>query len=169
MVYRTVLKTCCSHPPTLFALIIGISRYKHPEVPDLPGAVKDVNAVVTFLSSDLDVSEDRIVILRDKQATRKAVLEALRRLAQDDTINTQDPILVYYAGHGGEAPPPKDWVASSPNGMIQMLVPYDFSFEGSKDHKGQGIFDITLSRILNDIAIKKSDNIASPFLNIVGT
>ncbi|KAG6913333.1 hypothetical protein DXG01_007621 [Tephrocybe rancida] len=149
-----------SPAPSLFALIIGISKYRHPEVPDLPGAANDANTVKRFLTSEVGISKERIVNLRDEQATWRTILEALHKLARESAISMQDPILIYYAGHGAEAPSPvPGWEASSPNGMIQMLVPHDFTFEGSKEHRGQGIFDINLSQILEEIARNKSDNI----------
>lgn len=152
-------KTRDSPPSSLFALIIGINKYKDPDVPDLHGAVPDANEVQKFLISKVGVAENRIVILRDAEATREKIVHAIQNLAQNPAISTQDPILIFYAGHGGEAPSP--WKTSSENDMIQMLIPHDFVSKGSKDHQGQGIFDITLSKLLADVAKKKSDNIVS--------
>ncbi|KAG6914881.1 hypothetical protein DXG01_014760 [Tephrocybe rancida] len=141
-------------------IIIGINEYRDPCIPNLRGAVNDANAVVEFLVSEVGLSEDRIVNLRDEVATRKEILMALRGLARNCAISEQDPILIYYAGHGSEVPLAGVWKPSSPNSMTQMLIPHDFGFEPSNDDDhGQGIFDITLSRILSDIASKKSDNI----------
>jgi len=97
-------------------------------------------------------------------------MNAIQNLANNPAIDGpgEDPILIFYAGHGGEAPTPHpDWKTN--NGMIQMLVPYDFALEGSDGHRGQGIFDITLSGLLTDIAKNKSDNIVSHFYGFRGS
>ncbi|KAG6901492.1 hypothetical protein C0995_011170 [Termitomyces sp. Mi166 len=147
-------------PPTLFALIIGINKYADPEVPDLCSAINDANAVEEFLTSKLRVSTDRMVNLRDEEATREAIMTAMQNLAHNNAISPQDPILIYYAGHGSEAQPPiPRWETTSANGAIQMLLPHDFKLKGSNDPQGQGIFDVTLSQALADIATNKSDNI----------
>ncbi|KAJ7190615.1 hypothetical protein GGX14DRAFT_381985 [Mycena pura] len=111
-----------------------------------------------FLLSDLRVPADRIVNLRDQEATRDAIINALKNIAINPVIGPQDPILIFYAGHGAEATAPVGWAAS--DNKIQMLIPHDFIQQGSGDIRGQGIFDMTLSRILEKIADVKSDNIS---------
>ncbi|KAF5343713.1 hypothetical protein D9758_016517 [Tetrapyrgos nigripes] len=143
----------------LFALIIGIDNYEDEKIDDLHGAVADADAFQHFLISKLGVPVDRIVNLRNEQATRDAMLNAIRDLASKPQIGSEDPIFIYYAGHGGEADPPPSWQTGSKNGMIQMLLPHDFAFNGSKEARKQGIFDIQLSQILTEIAKNKSDNI----------
>ncbi|KAG6918443.1 hypothetical protein DXG01_014624, partial [Tephrocybe rancida] len=145
---------------SLFALIIGIDVYKDTNVDNLHGAVKDTEGVVDFLISNrVGISMDQIVKLLNEKATRKGILEALQNLAQNSAIDAQDPILVYFSGHGGEASPPPPWQTSSRNSKIQMLIPHDFNPMGSNGNKVQGIFNITLSKFLNKIAANKSDNI----------
>ncbi|KAG6914882.1 hypothetical protein DXG01_014761 [Tephrocybe rancida] len=151
-------------PATLFALIIGIDVYKDCKIRNLLGAVKDALTVKEFLISKFGISEHRIVVLLDKEATRKNILKALRRLALNRAISNRDPILVYFAGHGSEVQPPIfNWPTSNSNRKIQMLLPHDFVSEGTRHDQGQGIFDITLSQILSDIATNKSDNITVIF------
>ncbi|KAG6842673.1 hypothetical protein H0H87_011250, partial [Tephrocybe sp. NHM501043] len=145
----------------LFALIIGIDVFRDPSF-KLCGAVNDANAVEDFLISELGVPKHRIVNLRNNAATRKAILAAMESLAENQEIYPTDPLLIYYAGHGAEAlPPDAQWETSSPNGMIQMLLPYDFIRRGSSNERGQGILDIEISHILHHISTKKSDNIVS--------
>ncbi|KAG6906654.1 hypothetical protein DXG01_012740 [Tephrocybe rancida] len=143
-----------------------VARQLHSDVPDLDGAVNDADAVEDFLTSEVGISKDRIVNLRNEEATRANILNALQSLAHHSTINAKDPILIYFSGHGAEAPPPFPTLeTSSPNGKIQMLIPHDFDLQRSEGDHGhwQGIFDITLSRMLGDIALNKSDNITVIF------
>ncbi|PPQ88397.1 hypothetical protein CVT25_011276 [Psilocybe cyanescens] len=154
----TADKIRTSLPPSgsLFALIIGINEYLDPEVSNLPGAFNDAEDVQNFLISKLGVPKERIVNLRDKQATREAIISAIQGLAANPAIGPNDPILVYYAGHGAEARSPLD---ESSLMMIQMLLPYDFETKGSVGHQGQGLFDVTMSSLLTCVANKKSNNI----------
>ncbi|KAG6918442.1 hypothetical protein DXG01_014623 [Tephrocybe rancida] len=149
--------TVKSPPPSLFAVIIGINKYMDPAILDLRGAVNDANAVEAFLTSEVGVPKDRIVNLRDEEATRQEMLKALQNLAHNSAIDKQDPILIYYAGHGGEARLPVAQKTSDTNDRVRMLIPHDFGLEC------QGIFDSTLSQILSDIAMNKSDNITVIF------
>lgn len=54
--------------PKLFALLIGINKYKDPNIQNLAGAVADVYAMRNFLLSTF--SRNKITILRDEKATR---------------------------------------------------------------------------------------------------
>jgi hypothetical protein len=146
-------------PPTLFALIIGIGDYKDPEISNLSGTIPDAKAVQSFLSK-LGVANDRIMVLFDAHATREAMKKAIQGLAHNPAINKDDPILIYYAGHGAQAPSPSSvWATSSSSGFIQMLLPHDFKLRGSDSREGQGLFDVVFSQLLAEIAKNKSDNI----------
>ncbi|KAF6743200.1 hypothetical protein DFP72DRAFT_1080537 [Ephemerocybe angulata] len=72
----------------------------------LSGAVPDADSINDYLQSELKVPSSQIRNLRDKQATRAGIIAAfewLRDLNPPD-FKPQDPILIYYAGHGGEVP-----------------------------------------------------------------
>jgi hypothetical protein len=71
--------------PRLFALVIGINRYK--KLPKLSGAVADANAVIDYLSSK--TSSSRIISLKDEEATRKSVIEAFK------TLNTSEEMTLF--------------------------------------------------------------------------
>ncbi len=149
-----------SSTPPLFALVIGIDKYMHRSygLRELHGAVADADAVYSFLSETLRVPENRIKNLRNEEATRATIEMEIKDLGGNPAIKEDDPILIYYAGHGAEANAPSGW--PSANGKIQMLVPHDFNPSGSDDSKrGQGVLDERLTHLLQDIAAKKSDNI----------
>ncbi|KAF9263736.1 hypothetical protein L218DRAFT_901384 [Marasmius fiardii PR-910] len=150
-------------PPSLFAVIIGINEYADPKVNNLLGAVPDADAVCDFLVSDLRVPKDRIVNLRNQEATREGILNVLQDLVKNPNILSQDPLLIFYAGHGGEANAPDGWQISNDGNKIQMLIPHDFAISGSDTLQGHGVFDFTLSRLLTDIANNKSDNVTVIF------
>jgi hypothetical protein len=151
-------RSFCSPPPSLFALIIGIDEYLDSDIKNLSGAVADADSIRDFLVQDLGVPQEQIKNLRNAEATRLAIETEIRNLSSNPAIEENAPILIFYAGHGTEMSagdlPARD-------GMIQMLLPHDFSCNGSEDEQGQGILDVRLSSLLADLASKKGNNIVS--------
>ncbi|KAK0187313.1 caspase domain-containing protein [Armillaria mellea] len=142
----------------LFAVVIGIDKYLSNGIRNLSGAVADADAFNEFLQNTLRVPKGQIKNMRDEEATRETIETEIKDLGKNPAIKKDDPILIFFAGHGAEANAPSGW--SSANGKIQMLVPHDFIHSGSSDSKqGQGVLDLRLSRLLADLAAKKSDNI----------
>lgn len=115
--------------------------------------------MVDFLKTTLGVADNRITNLRNEQATRSNICESIRKLATCKDIRPGDPILIFYAGHGAEADPPRGW----PSGgrKIQMLLPYNFRACTSTLEDEQGILDITLCILLKELALVKGNNIVS--------
>ncbi|PBK59426.1 hypothetical protein ARMSODRAFT_797871 [Armillaria solidipes] len=112
----------------------------------------------TVFYTRLRVPENRIKNLRNEEATRATIEMEIKNLGDNPAIKEDDPILIYYAGHGAEAKAPSGW--TSANKKIQMLVPHDFIPSGSRNSKrGQGVLDVRLAHLLQDVAEKKSDNI----------
>ncbi|KAK0234514.1 hypothetical protein EDD85DRAFT_792552 [Armillaria nabsnona] len=145
-----------SPPPPLFGLVIGIDKYLSNGIRDLSGAVADANAVNTFLQKSLRIPKGPIKNLRNEEAMRVTIEMEIKDLGNNLAIKKDDPILIYYAGHGAEANALSRW--PSTNRKIQMLVPHDFITSGSDDsERGQGL------------AAKKSDNIVRPSSLIVVT
>ncbi|QRW19851.1 ICE-like protease (caspase) p20 domain protein [Rhizoctonia solani] len=124
----------------LHALIIGINKYLcHIQ---LQGAVNDASLFKSYLLNDLLVPEAQITTLFDEQATRAEIIRAFQNLATDAQINYNDPIVIYYAGHGAEIQPPPSR--------------YDA-------HGVPPIPDFTINSLLNKIAKSKGDNICVIF------
>lgn len=142
-----------------FALIIGIDDYSN--CLKLRGAVADAKAMKDFLEEVLRVPEEHIHTLFDAEATREAIIKAFRDLRDDKRIRNGDPILIYYAGHGGELPAPRAWDIS---GKIQCLLPYDYKHTNSDHNEPTNIYPIpdrTIGSLIEDIAKKKGNNIVS--------
>jgi hypothetical protein len=110
-----------------------------------------------YLQKNLGVQSSLIKNLRNSEATRAAIIHEIKAFSLNDEINEGDPILIYFAGHGGSADTPKDWEAGS-TGKIELLVPYDHSsLEGGNPK--HGIPDRTLGALLSQLAIEKGNNI----------
>jgi hypothetical protein len=153
----SLLTFTSSCPSRLFALIIGINQYKHSAY-DLQGAVCDGERMKAYLES-LDVPTCRIRTLFNEAATRKAIVTSLRELQTEEEIRDGDPILIFYAGHGGTAKTPVGWDAGSDR--IQVLLPHDFRYTSS-GRLVHAIPDRTILSLLENIASTKGDNIVRP-------
>lgn len=143
--------------PRLFALIIGIDKYKDLK-PNLSGAVADASAMMQFLSTK--ASAVKTVFLQNEGATRTAIIEGFRALQNWKEIEKDDPIVVYFAGHGSEARMQGD------EECTQMLLPYDASPRTRNVEElplVPGIPDHLIRDFLNDIAKAKGNNIVRIF------
>ncbi|KAG6371110.1 hypothetical protein JVT61DRAFT_10652 [Boletus reticuloceps] len=121
LVESDVLDSSCR-----FALVIGIDNYAH--CGKLGGAVRDAKAIKQYLEEALGVSEDHIYTLFDEEATRHAIINAFRKLQNDERIDRGDPIMIFYSGHGGEISPPRSWGIER---KIQCLLPQDCETAGA--------------------------------------
>ncbi|KAJ2915864.1 hypothetical protein MD484_g4548, partial [Candolleomyces efflorescens] len=146
--YVDLLRRIMADPPRLWALIIGINEYAHPseDLKRLKGAVPDANAVDEYLRKYLQVPPGQIVNLRDEDATREGIIAAIKGLRDNPKIRKDDPILIYYAGHGSEI--------LSNGKTVQTLIPVDYL-----TGKTNPIPDRTVASLLNDISKKHGNNV----------
>ncbi|EIM79949.1 uncharacterized protein STEHIDRAFT_116150 [Stereum hirsutum FP-91666 SS1] len=137
----------------MFALIIGVHTYQNPSgsIKPLPGACADVRKMKAFLLS-MNVPEARIKMLRNREATHDSIIKELYHVANNRGIEYNNPILIYFAGHGTRVPAGEE----SSKVMIEMLCPYDFL---SRNGETRGILDIVLAEHLNSISKAKGNNI----------
>ncbi|CAE6435875.1 unnamed protein product [Rhizoctonia solani] len=148
----------------LYGLVIGIDNY--PVLPSLSGAVADANAIAEFLKSDMDIPAEHIVTLRNDQATRARIIQEFQALWKNEDIRHDDPILVYYAGHGGLAKANKKWKERYGAQHIQVIFPFNYrhpsqrqDIPGPTGTRFNCIPDRTIAILLNKLAAEKGDNI----------
>ena len=99
---RNVVPVSPEHPEPLhlaqngkyYAIVIGVDNYPSP-LPTLLTAVKDAKAIGALLTQSYGF---QVTLLIDKDATRANILNAISRFR--DTLNENDSLLIYYAGHG---------------------------------------------------------------------
>jgi hypothetical protein len=138
--------------PHRFALLIGIDDYSASRLtsirtpapdrdwPNLAGAVNDAAAMrdLLVLLRGFDVRD--IALLEEQNATRSAILDALRRLTA--AASKDDVIFFYFAGHGSQV---RNSRSDEPDKLDESIVPAD-SRRGALD-----IRDKELRRIFNAI------------------
>jgi len=86
-------------PAHLYIVSIGISQYNDPSL-DLDWAHKDAADVAVSFGGQHGGMYDRVttVLLTNRMATRRAILDALQNLAGQ--ASRDDTLLVFFAGHG---------------------------------------------------------------------
>jgi hypothetical protein len=172
-------------PALLFALVIGINKYERAGLggfQNLRGCVADADDVARYLIESRGVAPERIMNLRDEEATRAGILHSIRAIIDSPDVLHNDPILIFWAGHGSRGRSSHQRVLSriaDRNGLesspatslddhdqyVEMLIPYDF--EPSRvDLHAQGIPDYLFGSLLSELSRAKGDNIVSngPFL-----
>jgi hypothetical protein len=126
--------------------------------------VSDADAMTTFLTVDLNVPLGHITVLRNDQATRAAIKHAIDGLSKDVRIQTGDPILIYFAGHGGMTEAWPDWKERNGSNFIQVIFPWDYN--ALKSERGKSVHPIpdrTIRGLVNRLAKTKGDNIVRQF------
>jgi len=113
-----------------------------------------------YLENSLKVQKCHIRNLRNAQATRAAIISEIAALETNPDIKQGDPILIYYAGHGGGCPAPAGWEAGGADSKTQMLIPHDYHTT-VENREVFGIPDRSLNALLSRLAKAKGDNIVS--------
>lgn len=133
------------------ALLIGINDYTASHLkaaaapapgrdwPDLTGAVNDVHDFRDLLIGHYGFAAGNVTTLTDQQATREAILGALRSF---DGVQKGDTVFFYYAGHGSQV---RNSKSDEPDKLDESIVPAD-SRRGAPD-----IRDKDLRRLFNAI------------------
>jgi uncharacterized caspase-like protein len=103
------------------ALLIGINEYKDDQVPDLHGCVNDVELIQDILQTHYQFAPQDITRLVDDPGnTRDGIFDALDALI--DATQPGDVALIFYSGHGSQAP---DENAEEEDKWDETIVPSD--------------------------------------------
>jgi uncharacterized caspase-like protein len=83
------------------ALLIGISEYMNPSMPDLPATLNDVRSLAEVLTNPYYCCylDENVRVLLNERATSTGIRMALQQQAQ--TVTIESTVLIYFSGHGG--------------------------------------------------------------------
>lgn len=99
-------------------------------------------------------------MLLNEDATRSSIIHELESLISNAQISTEDPVVVYFAGHGGEATAPPSWGGG--DAKAQMFLPHDYKPQADRlEDIKHGIPSRTIGILLENLANKIGDNIVS--------
>lgn len=104
------------------ALLVAINKYANSQLPQVQGAVNDIESVKEILISKFDFKPANITVLKNETATREAILESFKNLVE----SSQEAVtLFYFCGNG-----------SFENDVLQTIV--------SADGRQEEVYDIPL-------------------------
>lgn len=108
-----------------YALSIGINRYK-TSGNDLQGCVNDVYNLRSVLTELYGFSVLGFKSLINEQATKEAILTALEIMIVNSVKG--DHLVYHHSSHGSQV---EDTSGDEPDGMDEILCPYDFDWNGT--------------------------------------
>ncbi|WP_299487634.1 caspase family protein [Acaryochloris sp. IP29b_bin.137] len=129
-----------------YALIIGISNYKH--ISSLPATViNDAQDIYNLLISQkyCGYINDNVYLLLNNQATKNSILGTLEIIA--NRSNTKSTILLYISSHGGQ-------IESGPHSG-EYLLTVDTNCKSEESFSKTAISSAELTRKLQAIPAKK--------------
>jgi hypothetical protein len=120
-------------PQNRWALIVGVNEYRYLPHARLYGCVNDARAMERVLADLFEFPRENVTLLLDQQATRDAILGAMRRLA--DQVKRDDVVVFHFSGHGSQM---TDREGDEPDGMDETILPHD---TGRGDRENRDITD----------------------------
>jgi len=133
-------------PGRRHALVIGVGSYPQGgpgAVPPLEFAVRDADALAEMLHRLAGFAPADVTLLREAEATRQRILDALRLLRSQAA--EQDVVLVFFSGHGT--------TGSGPDGRVHYyLVPHDGRLD---DLAGTALRDDVVEELVGQIPAKQ--------------
>lgn len=118
--------------PRKLALIIAIGNYDSVTGWKAISSINDINYIKPALTGQ-GFTEDNIEILRNEQATKKGIVEAIDRLIAK--AKPGDIIVFHFSGHGQQIF--DDGRKDESDGYDEALVPYDANMRYSGGYTGQ--------------------------------
>jgi len=108
------------------ALLVGINKYPDPQN-ELRGCINDILDMEHFIAETNKVyAKQNIKKLTDKEATKKGIVTQIKWLL--DGAQPGDQLLFHYSGHGAQVPTLNQNL--EPDGLDEIICPYDFSGQG---------------------------------------
>ncbi len=99
-----------------WAILVGIDNY--PKWPRLEYAVRDAEGVGQALVSKFGFAQERVITLKNEQATREGILAAFHGQLAHRGLQPNDRVFVFFAGHGATR-------KLSSGRDLGYIVPYD--------------------------------------------
>ena len=137
----------------MHGLFFGIDEYKSPSCHNLSGAVQDVNNMVDYFHHDLGVPLEQLTVRLNSDATRSTIISDIQALANNPLIKKQDPIVIYFSGHGCTPKRPQNWP------VIQAIVAHDSNTLDSNEKDIGVIPDYMINVLLGQLASRCGNNI----------
>jgi len=93
-----VAKAAAAGYANSWAILVGIDNYQ--KWPKLQYAVRDAEGVGQMLVQKFGFAPERVITLKNEQATRAGILAAFHDRLAHDGLQPNDRVFVFFAGHG---------------------------------------------------------------------
>jgi len=106
-----------------FAVIIGINKYKDPDIESLKVAGVDANSIYQIITDPKGGGflKENVKLLLDDQATKETITNVMGEWLPAQ-VKQGDMVLIFYSGHGGVEP---DSTGEEPDGNSKYIIPCD--------------------------------------------
>lgn len=106
-----------------YAVVIGITDYRHKSIPDVRYAKADAQSIYRFLTDPKKgrVKKSNVRMLLDEEATLTSMKTELGYFLSKNA-RKQDTVIIYFAGHGA---PEVDFSGNADDGMSKYILPCD--------------------------------------------
>ncbi len=109
------IPTAAAVRSTAVGVVIGITEYAHPDVPDVDYARRDARLMRDYLVQAMGFQEENIILVVDQEATKAAFNRIFEGQLQNYIMPGESDVFVYYSGHG----------APNVDNAAAYFVPYD--------------------------------------------
>jgi len=129
LLYFLAMFPAMMNAQTRRALLIGINNYvsdkqtdktKGSEWFNLDGCINDLDAMKSLLTIHYSFSDNNIIVLKEKDASRKNILNNLDLLAKE--TKKGDAVFIYYSGHGSQV---RNSLSEEQDKLDEAIVPVD--------------------------------------------
>jgi pimeloyl-ACP methyl ester carboxylesterase len=106
---------------TLYAVLVGINKYKAKEIRDLQGCEYDLDKMRVFLKNYTLANqlELQLVQLKNWEATRQNVIDSFQHFRP---ALSEDICIFYYSGHGSQVDAPPELAHLQSDGKLETIV-----------------------------------------------
>lgn len=126
------------------ALVIGIDKFKNPNIRPLGCAVKDADAIESMLRGVGKFTT--VTKLTDDKATLDGIRAAFTKLVEG--TRPGDTVLLYWSGHGGRC---ASTDPAETDGFAEYLVPHDGNLDSDAEIKKSMLMDKALGRWIQEL------------------
>ncbi len=86
-----------------WALVVGVSKFQDPTIPQLRYAAKDAKDFADFLVKKANFAPDHVRVLTNEQATQRRILSEIGDKFLPRVVRKDDLVVIFYSSHGSPA------------------------------------------------------------------
>lgn len=108
-----------------WALIVGITDFQDPNIPDLQYSAKDATDFYNYLVKEANFQPDHVRLLLNEQATQRRVLSELGSKFLARVVKPDDLVVLYFSTHGSPSqldPRGKNYLVASDSDSADLFA-----------------------------------------------